>query len=59
MQHQLKRLVQSFHGYTYEMAGMLAAFFDDPQEARACAERITREWQRPVEVNGTSIVILL
>ncbi len=59
MVHHIKTLVESFHGYTYEMAGMIAAFFDDPYEAKACAEHISRQLHKPVEVNGTSLVIVL
>ncbi len=59
MAYYIKKLVESFHGYTYEMAGMIAAFFDDPCEARACAEHIVQQLHKPVEVNGTSLVIVL
>lgn len=59
MTHHIKTLVESFHGYTYEIAGMIAAFFDDPYEARACAERIAKEWHKWVEVSGTSLVVVL
>lgn len=59
MKRQIETLVESFHGYTYEMAGMIAAFFDDPHDARACAEEISNEWHKPVEWSGTSLVILL
>lgn len=59
MEHRIENLVLAFHGYTYEMSGMIAAFFDDPQEARACAEKIVNEWKKPVQLTGTSLVVFL
>ncbi len=59
MEHRIETLVAAFHGYTYEMSGMIAAFFDDPVEARECAEKIVNEWKKPVQLTGTSLVVYL
>ncbi len=59
MEHRIENLVTAFHGYTYEMSGMIAAFFDDPHEARECARKIVDEWKKTVQLAGTSLVIYL
>ncbi|MCX8048944.1 MAG: hypothetical protein N3A55_04700 [Methylohalobius sp.] len=59
MNRRIQDLIRSFQGYAYEVAGMIAAYFDDPEQARACAERIAAEWQKPVEVSGTSLIVVL
>lgn len=59
MNRRIQDLIHSFQGYAYEVAGMIAAYFDDPEQARACAERISAEWRKPVEVSGTSLIVVL
>lgn len=59
MNRRIQDLIRSFQGYAYEVAGMITAYFDDPDKARACAERISTEWQKPVEVSGTSLIVVL
>ncbi|GAB4364276.1 MAG: hypothetical protein ACPW60_04060 [Methylohalobius sp. ZOD2] len=59
MNRRIQTLIRSFQGYAYEVAGMITAYFDDPDQARACADRISAEWRKPVEVSGTSLIVVL
>ncbi len=59
MKNNIIALIRSFQGYTYEVAGVLTAYFEDPEQARACAEKILEEWKKQVEVNGTSLTVYI
>lgn len=59
MKHTIENLIRSFQGYSYEIAGILTAYFDDPVQARNCANEIAEAWRKPVQVTGTSVTIYM
>lgn len=52
-------LIRSFGGKAYAATGQILAWFDDPDQARACADRIARGWRMPVDVSGTSLAVVV
>jgi len=52
-------LIHSFNGYIYETAGLITGFFNDPEQAHACASKIQSVAKRPVEVCGSQLSVSL
>lgn len=52
-------LVRSFSGYSYETAGQIEGFFNDPVQAHACASEIETVTHKEVEVCGSQITVLV
>lgn len=52
-------LIHSFNGYIYETAGMITGFFNDPEQAHACARKIQAAGAKEVEVCGSQLSVLL
>ena len=52
-------LIRAFRGYSYETVGMISGFFNDPEQAQACANRIRSVADTQVEVCGSHISVSL
>lgn len=50
-------LIHSFNGYIYETAGLITGFFNDPEQAHACASKIQTVSGREVEVCGSQLFV--
>jgi len=59
MNHLITALIQSSKGYSHETVGIIIGFFDSPQQALCCADKIAETIGRPVEVCGSSISLFL
>ncbi|MBN2700824.1 MAG: hypothetical protein JXR29_05175 [Methylothermaceae bacterium] len=57
MNARIVDLIRSFDGKAYEATGQILAWFDDPDQARVCADRIACGWRLPVDVSGTSLAV--
>lgn len=55
----ITQLIRTFNGYTYESAGVINGFFDDPQTARNCAHVIRTQVHGEVEVCGCKLAVSL
>lgn len=52
-------LIRAFRGYSYESAGMISGFFNDPEQAQACANRIRSVADTQVDVCGNQLSVSL
>lgn len=52
-------LIHAFNGTFYETAGVISGFFNDPEQAHACAKRIRAQTQTMVEVCGSQLSVFL
>jgi hypothetical protein len=59
MYANIERLIQGFDGRVYAVAGLMMGFFDDPGQARLCAEALIRLTEREVEVFGNQLCLFL
>ena len=53
----ISQLIRSCHGYVYETAGVITGYFDDPGEARRCAQTIEAKFQRIVALCGCELAV--
>jgi hypothetical protein len=54
---KIAKLVKMNNGYIYETAGVINAFFESPDEAYRCAEKISEVVGLGAVVYGDQIVI--
>ena len=40
MNTAIRQLIRRYHGYVYESAGLISAFFDDAHAAHDCADQL-------------------
>ncbi|MDD5033877.1 MAG: hypothetical protein PHE55_03895 [Methylococcaceae bacterium] len=59
MHTAIASLIHSYNGYMYESAGVINAFFTDPEHAHDCAKQITDTVGLAVEVCGDQLIIEL
>lgn len=59
MSNLIANLIYSFSGYNYEVVGMVAGFFDTPEQASACAIKIRATLGLDVEVCGNQLTVWL
>ncbi|QSA96221.1 hypothetical protein [Methylococcus sp. EFPC2] len=52
-------LIHAFNGTIYETAGIISGFFNDPEQAHACAHRIRVQTKSVVEVCGSQLSVFL
>jgi hypothetical protein len=55
----LIQLIRSCNGHVYVTAGIIAGYFDDPAQARACAEKIQSQYHTDVKVCGCNVAVAL
>lgn len=55
----IKHLIVSYRGHTFESVGAINGYFDDPRQARNCANSLSRLLQKPVPVCGCSLTVAL
>lgn len=55
----VKHMIISHRGHTFESAGAINGYFDDPRMARNCANSLSRLLNKPVQVFGCSLTITL
>jgi hypothetical protein len=54
----IAQLIRSCHGYVHETAGIITGFFDNPQQAKACAARIEAQFHAHVQLCGCELTII-
>lgn len=59
IQTKIESIVHSCNGYFYESAGVITAFFNDPQQALDCANKIQSIVGLEVAVCGDQLAIEL
>ncbi|QFY43796.1 hypothetical protein F6R98_15140 [Candidatus Methylospira mobilis] len=47
--------IHGLHGYSHEDAGVISGFFDDPESASVCAQRLRESCGVDVEVCGCQL----
>ena len=52
-------LIHSSKGYSHEVAGVVIGFFDDPEQARRCANKIRAIAGKTVDVCGNRLSLSL
>ena len=57
MNSLITQLIRSCHGYVYETAGIISGYFDDPTDARSCAQTIESKFRAHVDVCGCELVV--
>ncbi|MDD5035294.1 MAG: hypothetical protein PHE55_11120 [Methylococcaceae bacterium] len=57
MNDLIAELIHSSKGYCYETAGVIICFFNDAEQARCCANKITVTVGKTVEVCGSQVSI--
>ncbi len=56
MNTQVKQVIDAYHGYGYETAGVILAFFNDAQQAEDCADKLQTLSSKPdVEIWGSQL----
>jgi len=55
MSNLILEVIHELHGYSHEDAGVVSGFFDDPESASACAERLRESCGIDVEVCGCQL----
>jgi hypothetical protein len=55
----ITELIHSSKGYSHEVVGMIIGFFDDPEQARRCADDITVIAGKKVDVCGSRLSLSL
>jgi hypothetical protein len=55
----IKVLVSSSNGYSFITAGFLLGFFDLPEQAHSCAQKIKERTGKHVDVYGSKIEVVL
>ncbi len=53
----ISQLIRSCNGHCYETAGMVSAFFNDPHQARDCAQKIGSLGDSEVEICGSQLAV--
>ena len=53
----LAELIHSAQGYSHETAGVVIAFFNNPQQARLCADEMRTVLGKTVDVCGCRLSI--
>jgi hypothetical protein len=59
METVIERVIRTFNGYGYTVAGVIIGFFDDPAQAQACALQIINLTHHEVEVFGSQLTLVL
>ncbi|QSA98499.1 hypothetical protein [Methylococcus sp. EFPC2] len=59
MNNLIAELIRSSKGYFHETAGVMVCFFNDPEQARRCAYKITATTGKTAEVCGNQLSIVL
>ncbi|NJD05089.1 MAG: hypothetical protein FIA97_01145 [Methylococcaceae bacterium] len=57
MNSLISQVIRSCHGYVYETAGVITGYFDDPHEARLCAQTIEARFHRIVDLCGCELAV--
>ena len=57
MNNLIAGLIQSSKGYSHETVGVIIGFFDDPEQAYRCANKITELVGKTVEIYGSQISV--
>ena len=55
----IEKLIHTFNGNTYSVAGFIFGFFDDPHQTQECARQIINLTERDVEVFGSQLRMVL
>lgn len=55
----INQLIRSCNGHSYETAGIISAFFNDPYQARACAQQIRSLVNAEIEICGSQLAVRL
>ncbi len=54
---QISQLIRSCHGHVYVTAGIISGFFDDPDDAKSCAQTIEAKFEADVDVCGCELIV--
>ena len=59
MNDVIAELIHSSKGYFHQTAGVIIGFFNNPEQARRCADKITVTAGKSAEVFGSQLSIFL